>query len=278
MMYNNVNYITHQAPRISYHAGMRYTLCGKEGIMERLFFREDIRREYGESSDGVMLDRQKLVVGVTGIGSGAGATFTAMGLAFRMGEMTSGVTYLEGQPHRKECVSPYRLLAVDRAFRSVIEKNGYGSGRLNLYKKVNWQVYKPQKAMDDRKEWGAREAPGKIIIVDNPLSFDDIDIAVAVVDPFPPRICAGLETYKRLRELAGKGGAKYRKVFWLINKSDGGMARREAERFLKARFDFEQKLLPGEIFYKAAYSCSQPFFLCKTDGINRLAEKIADSM
>ena len=246
--------------------------------MERLFFREDIRREYGEFPDGVMLDRQKLVVGVTGIGSGAGATFISMGLAFRLGEMSSGVTYIEGLPHGRECVSPYGLLAVDRAFRSVIEKNGYGSGRLNLYKKVNWQVYKPQEAMDVRKEWSAREAPGKIIIVDNPLSFDDIDIAVAVVDPFPPRICAGLETYKRLRELAGKGGAKYRKVFLLINKSDGGMARRETEKFLKARFDFEQKLLPEEIFYKAAYSCIQPFFLCETDGISRLAERVADTL
>ena len=246
--------------------------------MERLFFREDIRREYGEFPDGVMLDRQKLVVGVTGIGSGAGATFISMGLAFRLGEMSSGVTYIEGLPHGRECVSPYGLLAVDRAFRSVIEKNGYGSGRLNLYKKVNWQVYNPQKAVDDRKEWCAREASGKIIIVDNPISFDDIDIAVAVVDPFPPRITAGIETYKRLRQITAKGGAGHREIFWLINKSDGGMARRETEKFLKARFDFEQKLLPGEIFYKAAYSCSQPFFLCKTDGINRLAEKIADSM
>lgn len=246
--------------------------------MERLFFRENIIREYGESPDGVMMDRQKLVVGVTGIGSGAGATFISMGLAFRLGEMSSGVTYVEGIPHGRECVSPYGLLAVDRAFRKVTEKNGYGSGRLNLYKKVNWQVYKPQEVMDVREERDAREAPGKIIIVDNPISFDDIDIAVAVVDPFPPRISAGIETYKRLRELAAKGGPGHREVLWLINKSDGGVARRETEKFLKVKFDFEQTLLPEEIFYKAAYSCSQPFFLCETDGINRLAEKIADSM
>ena len=68
--------------------------------MERLFFREKIRQDYNHLEEGAMLDRQKFVVGVTGIGAGAGATFTAMGLAFRLGEMTSGVTYLEGQPHR----------------------------------------------------------------------------------------------------------------------------------------------------------------------------------
>ena len=63
--------------------------------MERLFFRESIKQSYGKTEEGVMVDMQKLVVGVTGIGRGAGATFTAMGLAFRLAEMTSGVTFAE---------------------------------------------------------------------------------------------------------------------------------------------------------------------------------------
>lgn len=260
--------------------------------MEKLFFREKIKQDYNHLEEGVMLDRQKFVVGVTGIGAGAGATFTAMGLAFRLGEMTSGVTYLEGQPHRKECLSPYRLLAVDRAFRRTSEKNGYGTGRLNLYKKVNWQVYSPGEAeaapqfhreqempTDIRQRpINCRQHPGRIIIVDNPLSFDDIDLAVAVIDPFPPRITAGLEAYKKIRELAAKGGPEHRDVLWLINKSDEGMARRETERFLKLKFDFEQRLLPEELFYKAAYNCSQPFFMCETEGLNRLAARILNAI
>ena len=96
--------------------------------MERLFFRGSIKPDCETSAAGVMLDRQKYVIGVTGIGAGAGATFAAMGMAFIMGKMTSGVTYLEGQPHKEDCVSPYRLLAVDRAFRHIAEKDRSSAG------------------------------------------------------------------------------------------------------------------------------------------------------
>lgn len=249
--------------------------------MERLFFREKVKQGYEFSTDGVMQDRQKFVVGVTGICAGAGATFTAMGLAFRLAEMTSGVTYIEGCPHGCRCVSPYRLLAVDRDFRRVTEKYGCGKGRLNIYKKVNWQVYKPnegQASEPNENEPDYRQAAGRIIIVDSPLSLDDIDIEIAVVDPFPPRISAGMETFKKLRMLDKEGGMGQRKILWLINKSDGGAACRQTEKFLKLKFDFEQIMLPTEVLYKAAYSCSQPYFICKTEGINLLAAKILDTI
>lgn len=247
--------------------------------MERLFFREQMKQMYEPKPEGAMLDRQKFVIGVAGIGMGAGATFTAMGLAFRMGEMTSGVTYIEGKPHEAAGVSPYRLLAVDGEFRRIAERKEYGTGRLNLYKKVNWKIHKPQKVQDAQgEEQDYRQVPGKIIIVDSPVCFGDVDMAVAVADPFPPRITAGLNTFKELRELDAESSALHRRVLWLINKSDGGMARRETERFLKLKFDFEQIMLPGEVFYKAAYSCSQPFFICETEGINHLAAKILSTI
>lgn len=245
--------------------------------MEKLFFREKIEQGYEYSVGGVIQDRQKFVVGVIGICAGAGATFTAMGLAFRLAEMTSGVTYMEGCPHGRQCVSPYRLLAVDREFRRLIEKAGPGKGRPNIYKKVNWQVYKPYEGQErdsDEKEHDYRQAAGRIIIVDSPLSLDDVDIVVAVVDPFPPGISAGMESFKRLRMLDEESSVGQRKVLWLINKSDGGVALRQTENFLKLKFDFEQLMIPAEVFYKAAYSCRQPFFICETEGINRLALKI----
>lgn len=243
--------------------------------MERLFFRESIKQSYGKTEEGVMVDMQKLVVGVTGIGRGAGATFTAMGLAFRLGEMTSGVTYLEGQGHGSGCVSPYGLLAVDREFRRAAERDR----RLTIYKKVNWQFQRCHDAVPDGGGTPDYRLPhGKVIIVDNPISFEEIDIAVAVVDPFPPRILAGLETFKELKETDLPGAAGQNKVLWLINKSDGSTARRRTEKFLKLKFDFEQPLLSSDIFYKAAYSCSQPYFICKTEGIDGLALKILESI
>ena len=245
--------------------------------MEKLFFREKIKQGYEYSVGGVIQDRQKLVVGVTGICAGAGATFTAMGLAFRLAEMTSGVTYMEDCPHGRQCVSPYRLLAVDREFRRLIEKGGRDKGRPNIYKKVNWQLCEPNEGQErdsGEPEHDYRQEAGRIIIVDSPLSLDNVDIVVAVVDPFPPGISAGMENYKKLRIIDKESSAGQRKVWWLVNKSDGGMACRQTENYLKLRFDFEQTMIPTEVFYKAAYSCRQPFFICETEGINRLALKI----
>ena len=248
--------------------------------MERLFFREKIKRDYAPLEEGVMMDRQKYVVGVTGVGEGAGATFTAMGMAFLMGERTSGVTYAEGKPHRPGDVSPCGLLSVDRVFRDVKKR-----GRLNLYKKVNWQLCEPGKETEQTDKEGNgknyRELPGKIIIVDNPVSFEDyekLDLIVAVTDPFPPRIMAGLETYSRLREISQKGSPGHIPVLWFLNKSDGGTARREAESCLKIKFDYEQALLDSEIFYRSAYSCQQPYFMCEMPGLERLAVKILQSI
>ena len=246
--------------------------------MERLFFRGNIKPDCETSAAGVMLDRQKYVIGVTGIGAGAGATFAAMGMAFIMGRMASGVTYLEGQPHRKDCVSPYRLLAVDRAFRHIAEKDRSSAGRLNLYKKVNWQVYKPWEQEEGCRSQDYRQAVGKIIIVDNPYCFDDLDLVVAVVDPFPPAVSAGLETFVMLRRFHDKESAARRKVIWLLNKSDGSVACRETEKYLKIKFDFEQRLIPQEIFYRSAYSCTQPFFMYEAEGLSSMALSILEEI
>lgn len=242
--------------------------------MEKLFFREKVKRDYTPLEEGAMLDRQKFAVGVVGVGEGAGATFTAMGLAFLMGERTSGVTYAEGRHHGQGSVSPCRLLSVDKAFRDVKKH-----GRLNLYKKVNWHVYEQEgNEPDADADEGVRQLPGRIIIVDNPADFHELDLIVAVVDPFPPRIMAGLDTYSRLRDAAAKGSPDYKPVIWLLNKSDEGTARRETEKFLKLRFDFEQEMLNQEILYRAAYSCQQPYFMCEMPGLERLAVKILDSI
>lgn len=247
--------------------------------MEKLFFREKIKRDYAALEEGAMLDRQKFAVGVVGVGEGAGATFTAMGLAFIMGEMTAGVTFAEGRPHGKESVSPYRMLYVDKAFRNRIKQ-----GQLNLYKKVNWNIYEPDEKKDRERTGDFRQLPGRIIIVDNPdgpEDYEKLDMIVAVTDPYPPRIMAGLETYSRLRRIDQKGSTEHIPVLWLLNKSDEGTARKEAECFLKIKFDFEQEILQPDIFYRAAYSCQQPYYICGKSslaGLNRLAAEILNTI
>lgn len=246
--------------------------------MEKLFFGEKYREKNDEnhpySNEGVIIDRQKFVAGVVGIGHGAGATFIAMGLAARLAEMTSGVTYFESTPHGDETVSPYRLLAVDRTFREKARKN-ICPGGLNLYRKVNWQISRPG---EEVKEPNVRNMTGRIIVADSPSSFNDMDIIIAVADPFPPRITAGLEMYGKLREISQQQSPHYRKVIWMLNKSCGWAARIRTENFLKLKFDVEQEMISPGVLYKAAYNCTMPYFMCETAGIDRLAEMITESV
>ena len=254
--------------------------------MKKLFFREKVMEAAAGPCEGVMIDRQKLTVAIVGIGHGAGTTFIAMGLAFRLAEMTSGVTFAETSLHRREDVSPYRLLAADPHFRDKAMGNRKPDG-LNIYGKVNWQIFSLDPLRHDRgkrEEDGTctvRDMPGRIIIADNPGELRNADIITAVVDPFPPRISAGLETFKKIKEMADSENPEHRRIFWLLNKSGEAAFRRETERFLRIKFDIEQAAIPQEIFYRAAYSCTQPYFICEKAalaGINSLAHKISESI
>ena len=158
---------------------------------------------------------------------------------------------------------------------------------LNIYGKVNWQIFSPDPLRHDRgkrEEDGTctvRDMPGRIIIADNPGELRNADIITAVVDPFPPRISAGLETFKKIKEMADSENPEHRRIFWLLNKSGEAAFRRETERFLRIKFDIEQAAIPQEIFYRAAYSCTQPYFICEKAalaGINSLAHKISESI
>ena len=186
--------------------------------MKKLFFREKVMEAAAGPCEGVMIDRQKLTVAIVGIGHGAGTTFMALGLAFRVAEMSSGVTFAETSLHRREDVSPYRLLAADPHFRDKAMGNRKPDG-LNIYGKVNWQIFSPDPLRHDRgkrEEDGTctvRDMPGRIIIADNPGELRNADIITAVVDPFPPRISAGLETFKKIKEMADSENPEHRRIF-----------------------------------------------------------------
>ena len=216
-----------------------------------------IRPDYG-----VIADRHKLVIGVVGIGSGAGATFIAMGLALKMAEMTAGVTFLEGRPHPEESPGPYRILTSDRGFKEkrfidfFKEEGGRPGLRTNLYNKVNWVVRGPAAPEAPGAAQAApdcRLLPGSCIIIDNTVSYEDLDLIVCVADPLPSRIMAGLETFRRIREQA------IVPVIWLLNKNCPPVSRRQVETFLKIRFTHVMPLIPAEVFYRAEYDCNLPY-------------------
>ena len=214
--------------------------------MRKIFMDKSI--QWDRLEHGIMVDKSKTVVGVVGIGNGAGATFTAMNLAFCMAEMSEGITFAEGHNHKSGEVRAFEMLSVDHRFR---KKNGHMT---NLYKKVNWVTEVKNPA----------EIPGRTIIIDNPEKYDGIDIVAGIVDSLPSRIEAGLEVFKELRELQIP-------VIWVFNKDSRQADIKRTEQYLKIKFDCRQEMLSQEVFYKAELGCTQQFFLQRPQGIERLA-------
>ena len=255
--------------------------------MEVLFGKKQDDKQWQPLEHGIMMDRHRQVIGVIGIGRGAGATFAAMVLAVKMAEMTEGVTFAEGRLQAADGNgrrngdsenSAHRLLAVDRHFEKKAAAMGSGPGkRTNIYHKVNWAVCGQLHPGADGHETEAEEPdyrtfPGKYIIVDSPQNTKDMDIIVCVVDPLPSRIMAGLETFRRIRE------QQMVPVIWVMNKASSAAGRREVETFLRLRFTHSIPLVEAEAFYRAEFRCTQPVFehgMAGTDeAFRRLAEEI----
>ncbi|MBR3706857.1 MAG: hypothetical protein IKM19_07785 [Firmicutes bacterium] len=246
--------------------------------MEGIFGKKQDDKQWQPLEHGVMMDRHRQVIGVIGIGRGAGATFAAMGLAVKMAEMTEGVTFADGRQHEEGGHSARRLLAVDRHFEKKAAAMGSGPGkRTNIYHKVNWAVCGQLHPGADGHETEAEEPdyrtfPGKYIIVDSPQHTEDMDVIVCVVDPLPSRIMAGLETFRRIRE------QQMVPVIWVMNKASSAAGRREVETFLRLRFTHSIPLVEAEAFYRAEFRCTQPVFehgMAGTDeAFRRLAEEI----
>ena len=247
-------------------------------MLEVLFGKKQDDKQWHPVEQGVIIDCHRQVIGVVGVGRGAGATFAAMGLAVKMAEMTEGVTFADGRQHEEGGHSARRLLAVDRHFEKKAAAMGSGPGkRTNIYHKVNWAVCGQLHPGADGHETEAEEPdyrtfPGKYIIVDSPQHTEDMDVIVCVVDPLPSRIMAGLETFRRIRE------QQMVPVIWVMNKASSAAGRREVETFLRLRFTHSIPLVEAEAFYRAEFRCTQPVFehgMAGTDeAFRRLAEEI----
>jgi len=246
-----------------------------------LFGNKQNDKQWQSLEHGVMMDRHRQVIGVTGIGRGAGATFTAMGLAVKMAEMTEGVTFADGRQHEEGGYSARRLLAVDRLFEKKAAAMGSGPGkRTNIYHKVNWAVCGQlcpgaggqKTGPEELKEPDYRTFPGKYIIVDSPQNTEDMDVVVCVVDPLPSRIMAGLETFRRVKE------QQLVPVIWVMNKASSAAGRREVETFLKIRFTHSIPLVEAETFYRAEFRCTQPVFEHDMAGTGEVFRRLAEEI
>lgn len=147
------------------------------GEIMRKSFATRVRKDIYESTEwmpleeGIFSEARKHKTAVVGIGSGAGATFTAANLAYVMAKSVDGVCYIDreyqylsgvGSGRAGQVVGiqnkemnerfAYRSIPLDRVLSSrravdyfVAEQRGapYGNRR-NLYANVNWVVHLPE--------------------------------------------------------------------------------------------------------------------------------------
>ncbi len=234
--------------------------------------------------ENIMLKKQKIVIGVMGIGRGAGATTIAMKLAGYMGKASLGVSFVEedfGNTAEGKA-GAYELLAVDRRFKGRKLWDFYGMARegrnienkVNFYEDVNWVLKLPQEEEEDitpLKPLDYTSLAGRYIVVDTPLHPLKTDLLIAVVDALPSKIGAAIEEFE---EIKGISEGLYPPVLWMLNKNNPHVDRRWLEKFLEIEVDCIEYLHSPEEFYGAEYGCDN--FLRRVDmrGTRALAEKI----
>ena len=185
---------------------------------------------------GVFTDPCKYKIAVVGVGNGAGASFVAECLAWRMGKLADGVSYLEIET----CLTT-------------------AGGRVSAdYMPPLSSALPP---LPERPRW--EDMRGRYIIVGEPEieRLAESSIVICIVDPLPSRVQSGAELASAIKENRIKAGRKLSPllnlptpVLWVINKDNEKVNHRLLERFLGVTFDFRLPLLDARLFYAAEYS------------------------
>lgn len=243
--------------------------------MERSVLREKF------INDGDYFERIK--IGVVPLCQGAGATLVATST----GKLLSGnkdikVSFVE-IVKEKDVGSKYTYdsLGIDkrfagRNFNDLFQLNLMGEitrGITNIDDGINWILHKPKVKMVGNNNSEAlnagrnsdnlriiNNAAGDIIICDFEIHSQmmellvDMDVLIVVIDPMPSSLLAGFQMLAYCKSLEEKG----RRIFWVINKDNGGINKRELHQFLKLKELYYIPLIKGDELYSAEYNCLLP--------------------
>lgn len=227
-----------------------------------------------EKSGTYISEKKKFKIAVYGISQGAGATTTAVTLAFFLSKKIEICSSDMGMRKRKELITLVEMerpcarkaglfLSLDLGRRfgidgfydwfDQIEKGSTGRKHLNLYNGINWVVHSKCEGNTclKEREYMLRGLPGNIIIVDSP-SLEDLeyfDVIVAVVDPMPGKIIAGVSDVKQMQKQEEKG----QNVLWVINCMNRNVPLKKMEFFLRIEDCITLPLLDREMFYECEY-------------------------
>ena len=198
---------------------------------------KDAAADWEPMERGIFSERRPLRIGFVGISEGVGTTMAAAAAAAAIGKRHGRTVFLADAAQRDGKASAAESLCLTKALKG---------GRQVLYQNVKWQLGPS----------GKKLPAGSYVIVDQPPQpqWHACDVLVGVIDPLPSRILAGLGRYRLLREEENQRLLRQEKsLLWVQNKANAAADAREAERFLKLRFDAALPLLPQEFFYEAEY-------------------------
>lgn len=265
--------------------------------MERIFFSgrhsASGRNAAAEPAWNVIRRKNKFKIAVVGISRGAGATFTAMSLAFLLSKNaetggTEGAAYVEMRCPTQGEAGAFFTASLDQRFRGkrftdffgLYREHGAGkqnhetaafspfSSRINLHKGINWVVRraksgpactqnKPEQI--DLTAFPLDEIAGNWILADSPPleTLQQYDLVVGVINPLPAQVYAGAETFEILRDSEDSGVP----VLWVVNQDNMDVNHGELRRFLRLK-EYETVPLAGpETFFRAQYTCRLPIEL-----------------
>lgn len=146
-------------------------------------------------------------------------------------------------------------------------------GITNIDDGINWILHKPKnKKTDANRDKGPNlqrsldhlriinNAAGDIILCDFEIHIQmmellpDMDVLIVVIDPMPSSLLAGFKMLAYCKTLEEKG----HRIFWVLNKDNGGINKRELQQFLKIKELYYIPLLKGEELFSAEYNCMLP--------------------
>ncbi|MBK5245857.1 MAG: hypothetical protein JJE49_01135 [Peptostreptococcaceae bacterium] len=226
---------------------------------------------------------ERMKIGVVPLCQGAGATLVATSTSKLLsGNKNIKVTFVE-IVKEKDIGSKYTYdsLGIDkrfagRNFNDLFQLNLLGKttrGITNIDDGINWILHKPKVNKTENKNGKEsntegnfdnyriiNNAPGDVIICDFEIHsqmmelLPDMDALIVVIDPMPSSLLAGFQTLAYCKSLEEKG----HRIFWVVNKYNGGINRRELHQFLKLKELHYIPFIKADELYSAEYNCMLP--------------------
>lgn len=229
-------------------------------------------------------NKEKIRIGVMGVGRGTGETMVSLLFAGALNEMGVGVALVELAKPAGINSLIYDKLGLAKKFKNesfidfykLLKESGRIRGLFNIKEGINWVTITPrdvEEGISLSQEDKLRllgNVYGEIIVVDcnNDYSvLNEFDYVIGVLDPSPGVLMKNEGKYKRLWNLSVESG----NVIWIVNRYNRGINALELGGFLGVKKFHKLPCLPPEAISLSEYSLKLPG---NSKEINRITQTV----